>query len=119
MRPHGVVSPIGSAAPRVPPGSAASVAWVEENTYCIALMGELDLAYADALKAALDKALASDASSIVVDLSGLDFIDSSGLAAIAQACRGRGERIKLLRGPRRVHRVFEVTGLDQKLPFVE
>jgi anti-anti-sigma regulatory factor len=48
-------------------------------------------------------------------LSGLDFMDLSGLrivlAATAWFSWRRGPVFRLLRGPDRVHRVFELTGV--------
>jgi anti-sigma B factor antagonist len=51
----------------------------------VALRGELDIADAAAVTAAL-AAVAARQPQIIVDLSGLEFIDSSGVAALA---RGR------------------------------
>lgn len=99
-------------------GAVIAVRRRDGDAYCIALLGEVDLAAEQALVSELRRAEESRARSIVVDLSGLDFLDSAGLDAIAQAHRRCGDRLALLRGPDRVHRVFEITGLDQELPFV-
>lgn len=84
----------------------------------IELVGELDLDGAPRLEAALRDAEAGDASSIVVDLSALDFIDSTGLRLLVMAAeRSTDGRFSLLRGPKQVHRVFEITDLATRLPF--
>ena len=57
---------------------------------------------------------------IVIDLSRLTFIDSSGLWAITltqRICRKRGLGLLIKPGPERVQSVFEVTGLADLLPF--
>jgi hypothetical protein len=50
----------------------------------------------------------------------LEFIDSSGMGVIVRLDReahGRGVQLRLRRGPRPVHRVFEKSGLADVLPF--
>ena len=51
----------------------------------IALTGELDVARVDALRATLEAAIANSEDGLVVDLSDVAFIDSSGLAPILEA----------------------------------
>jgi len=58
----------------------------------------------------------------IVDLSGLDFIDSTGLGALVQAHRSDredGNRLRFLRGSAPVQRVMELTCLDRSLPFAD
>ena len=92
----------------------------EGEALIIELVGELDLDGAPRLEEALREAEASDAASIVVDLSALDFIDSTGLRLLVMAAeRCDGGRFSLLRGPKQVHRVFEITDLADRLPFAD
>ena len=89
------------------------------DTHILELLGELDIAGAPALDEELERVEATDALSIVVDLRGLEFIDSTGLRLLVMAadrCRDNG-RLALLRGPDPVHRVFELTDLVSRLPF--
>lgn len=80
--------------------------------------GDLDIAAAPELEEALSLALASDANAIVVDLSGLEFIDSTGLRALAHAPLAEGgERISFIAGNEHVQSVFRIAGLLDKLPF--
>jgi anti-anti-sigma factor len=86
------------------------------------LLGELDLASAKELKAALERVQAEAPPRTVVDLRGLGFIDSTGLSALVGAderAREAGRRLLLVRGPAPVQRVFEITGLDRRFTMVD
>ncbi|HTN24858.1 MAG TPA: STAS domain-containing protein [Solirubrobacteraceae bacterium] len=90
--------------------------------HTIRLEGELDLATADELERELLRVEGSDARSIVLDLSALEFIDSTGVRVLFQAgerSRADANRLALLRGPRAVQRVFELTGIQDRLPFAD
>ena len=90
--------------------------------HVIALAGELDLSDASRVAEEIIRVEATDARTIVVDLSALEFIDSTGVRIIVEAdarSRGNGHRLRLLRGPRPVRRVFEIAGLNDRLPFVD
>lgn len=83
----------------------------------LSLVGELDPATAPALKERLAELAADTAvSSVVIDLSGITFLDSAGLRVLVagrEALRvGSGELV--LRDPNsNVRRVLEVTGLSE------
>jgi anti-anti-sigma factor len=92
----------------------------EGDVHIIALTGELDLATADELERELLRVEATDAESIVVDLSSLRFMDSTGIRVMIAAdarSRADSQRLALLRGPDAVQRVFELTGVVDLLPF--
>jgi anti-anti-sigma factor len=85
------------------------------DVHVVTLRGELDVANAERVQRALEDA---DASSVVVDLSALTFIDSSGLTALVHAhnkLTGRGRGFKLVGATGSVQRVFEITGLSRLL----
>jgi anti-anti-sigma factor len=57
---------------------------------------------------------------LTLDMSGLTFIDSTGLAAVVYAsrvCEQRDCPLDVVRGPEAVQAVFTMTGLDELLPF--
>ena len=94
----------------------------QEERYVIALRGDLDASTADAVEAALSEGEASDAEQIVVDLSDLSFLDSTGLRVLLQATarsESDSNRLRLVRGPRRVQRVFELTNTAAEMPFLD
>ena len=92
------------------------------ETYVIAVYGELDLSTVEEVRRHLLRAEASNASDIVVNLSALHFIDSTGIHLLHEAHRrsqADGGRLRLLRGPAEVQRALEICGLDRQLPFLD
>jgi anti-anti-sigma factor len=92
------------------------------DVHVIALFGELDLAAADSVERELLRVEATDAGSIVVDLSRLTFMDSTGARLVWHAdarSRAGANRLGLRRGPRAVQRVFEISGIADMLPFTD
>lgn len=90
------------------------------NTVLV-LTGELDLATVPELESALEKA-EKESLSIVLDLSGLQFVDCSGLhsfVSAAQRITNAGGELKLIAGPAHVQRLFSLTGVDALFDFVE
>lgn len=86
-------------------------------------VGELDLSGATILEAELDR-LAEDPEigAVVLDMRGLEFMDSSGLRLVVVAdmkAREAGRRFCLVRGDETVHRVFEITRMSDRLDFVD
>jgi len=84
------------------------------------LVGELDLAAAESTFDAIDLA-AREAGGLLLDLSGLTFIDSSGLRLVVRldvAAREGAFELSIVPGPHNVQRVFEIVGLADALPFL-
>lgn len=82
--------------------------------------GELDLASGEKLTDRLRAVEAEKPPLIVLDLQGLRFMDSSGLALVIRAhtrARNEGRRFVIVPGPPQVQRVFTITGLDTVLDF--
>ena len=93
---------------------------VRSDRHRLILSGELDLASSPSLQGAVEQLCAGGAAEVVLDLRGLLFIDSTGVRTILHAvdlCRRRGCEIALIRGSATTQRLFELTGLEQKLPF--
>jgi len=88
----------------------------------IAASGELDLSGAQVLESELERLQADpELGTVVLDLRGLEFMDSSGLRLVVLAdmrAREAGRRLVLVRGPETVHRVFEITRMSERLEFV-
>jgi anti-anti-sigma factor len=93
----------------------------EPDAVCVVLFGDLDHAGSGALGKTLRRTIAAH-ESVVLDLSGLDFMDSSGVMALVEAdlhARLAGHRFEILRGPRPVQRVVDLCGLTGQLPFAD
>ena len=81
----------------------------------VKLAGELDLYNAEELRSALHDAAAREPARLVIDLSGVEFIDSTALGVLVEARRRLvNRRAFLLAGAGRdVRRTLEVSGLDR------
>jgi anti-sigma B factor antagonist len=80
----------------------------------LAAAGEIDIATSPRLIAALNEAVTDSTGSLVVDLSRVGFMDSTGLALLVRAQRrmrrrGRGFAVVCPEGP--VRRIFEITDM--------
>ncbi|MDP9329932.1 MAG: STAS domain-containing protein [Actinomycetota bacterium] len=90
------------------------------GTVRIQLIGEVDLEVEDQARAALDEAVDAAEGSLVVDLGGLAFLDSTGLRLLIELKErldGHPPALSLVPGNASVQRVFEVTGVDKSFTF--
>ncbi len=77
----------------------------------VALAGELDLASAPLAEEALQDRVD------VLDLSGLEFMDSAGVRIVVHLCRDRQQTLIIYGARRAVRRILEFTGLSKSLVF--
>jgi len=81
------------------------------------LAGELDLYNAEELRTALAGALAQEPSRIVVEMSEVEFVDSTALGVLIEARSKLGRSSLLLAAPQlETLRTLQVSGLDRHLP---
>jgi anti-sigma B factor antagonist len=76
----------------------------------------------DRARTAIEQAEANSPGLLVLDLSQLEFIDSTGLEVILRAARrahDAGRRLIVRRPSRYVRRLLEMTAIDQSLDVVE
>ena len=105
--PFGVGLPLDTEVSRPRPG-----------TVLLEVDGEIDTATAPRLQAGLDEALDAahaEGSRVVVDLTGVTFLASSGLAVLIGGARrvtALGGRLRLVAASRSVTRPLQVTGAD-------
>jgi anti-anti-sigma factor len=88
----------------------------------IAPTGELDIATTPALEQAIAEATAKPGAELVLDLRELTFMDSTGLRTLAQTnarAEEDGFTLSIVRGPRQIERVLEISGLGALLPLVD
>ena len=88
----------------------------------VALEGELDISNAATLEEHVMRVEAEAPALLAMDLSRLDFMDSTGLRLLISAdqrARAAGRRFVLVRGNDMVQRVLRLTRLDERLEIVE
>lgn len=90
------------------------------DRYVITVSGEVDLASSPELDTAIIAAIKFGSSSLVIDLTDVSFMDSSGLGVIVRGlkrCREADKDLDLVITNERVLKVFGITGLDQVIPI--
>jgi anti-sigma B factor antagonist len=83
----------------------------------IIVTGDLDAHTAPRLAAAIAEAPGGPEDPVVLDLSAVGFVDSSGLRSMIQA-RAGGRRVHLRSPGRATLRLLEITGLEDEFPIV-
>jgi anti-anti-sigma factor len=122
--PVGLGDPLAAGAARVMDAAELTISVrVEPSLVVLELFGELDMASAPALERELRLAeRVEGVRTIVVDLSALHFLDTTGMSALVHAV-GRGRRanwtLGLLRPSGQVERTLELSGLASVLPFLD
>ena len=84
--------------------------------------GEIDLATADTLRQLLADAADEGCALVVLDLSSVVFLDSTGLGVIVgehQRLTAAGRRLVLAAPMANVLRVLTITGLEQAIPVFD
>lgn len=93
---------------------AVAVAY-ENGVAVLTVTGEVDLATVPALEAAIDEALATQPSALVIDLSAVDFLASAGLQTLVttqERVSGSGHFAVVAEGAA-TSRPIQLTGLDE------
>jgi stage II sporulation protein AA (anti-sigma F factor antagonist) len=88
----------------------------------VTVRGDLDLQVAQRVVAEIEKVEEGAPALLVIDLSGISFLDSSGMGVLA-AAQARaveaGRRIVVVRPPYSVRRAFELSGFDDVIEVVD
>lgn len=93
-----------------------------DNATHVLLRGDLDLSTAKQAEQAIEEAERSGAQTVVIDLRGLSFMDSTGLRVVVSADKRASRsnrRLVIIQGPQAVRRVFEITRLGERLDIVD
>lgn len=104
------------------PGELSMCSKRDLDVHTITLVGELDLATAGDVEHELRGAEEAGATTIVVDLAGLTFLDSSGVRLLILAdarSRSNGHDLSLRRPPQHVRRVLEICGITEHLSLAD
>jgi anti-sigma B factor antagonist len=84
--------------------------------------GELDISSVPILEECLRSSVDGGARRLVVDLRGLEFMDSTGLTLLTRwqrESRNDHFELALVRGDERIHRLFELTAMDSLFTFID
>jgi anti-sigma B factor antagonist len=95
-------------------------AYEEPGRYVLTLGGELDLAGAPAFEDAAARLCEMGARELLVDISDVGFIDSTGIRAILgvkASCEARSCEFSMTHGRENVDHLFELTRLIDRLTF--
>jgi len=85
----------------------------------IRAIGHLDMLAAPQFKALVASVVMGEHGSVVVDLSGVEFVDSSGIGAIIsglRTSREAGSSFRIANATAQVLAVLELTNVDRILP---
>ncbi len=88
----------------------------------IDLSGDLDCYNAPALRERLFKMIENGEHDLVLDLSGVSYLDSVGVAtlvAVHENVSARNGSLRVLCANRAIWRVFEITGLQRVFPIFQ
>ncbi|MBI2298205.1 MAG: STAS domain-containing protein [Armatimonadetes bacterium] len=89
---------------------------VVDGLVVLSLFGEVDIASVPILQEHFQRQFAEGSQRMIVDLEGLDYLDSTGLGCVTAArrqAREAGGDLLLVCTRQRVLRLFNITGLDQ------
>ena len=92
------------------------------STAHVGVVGELDILTAPELQRALDEAVERGVDRVVLDLRGVGFLGSSGIAIVARLERlanARGFHAAFVRGRPRVQRILEMAGLTEGIVWLD
>jgi anti-anti-sigma factor len=108
---------------RIPVPTAFNIEIVgRDDGLHVLVEGELDVATAPLLGDALRQAEAADPARLVVDLTGVTFIDSTGLRALLEAHAREQDhpgpdRLRITGGSEQARKLFRLAGVLDRLPF--
>lgn len=109
--------------PTLAPGKLQMRTQLRNGSCLIELMGELDARGCPDMEGELTRAYSYGVGRVVIDMSRLEFIDSSGIAllvATTRECEESSRRLLLVpSNSAAVQRLFELCDLNHAMPFVD
>lgn len=93
----------------------------QDRSHTVRLRGELDIATADQLTDALTQVAPAQGDRLVIDLTEVGFMDSTGLRVLIASNRSAGEgdyELVIVTGESPAKRVLELTRMDEHMRVV-
>lgn len=88
----------------------------------VRVVGSVDMAAGDRLRTEVESALTASTSKVVIDMSGVDYIDSHGLSMILgleRLMKERGGSMELTKLTPEVKKLFDITGISRAVTIIE
>src|SRR5436190_7937154 len=95
---------------------------VLRGAWVITIAGELDIATSPKVRELLSDAARDDEKPLVIDLTGCDFVDSTGLATLlhgAKPAQNGESNVALVCVGGEVRKLLELTAIDRTIPVYE
>lgn len=95
---------------------------VTQGLPVLTVEGEIDVASAPQLRERLHVLIAEGNATVVLDLLGVSFLDSTALGVLVGAlkrCRELGGELHVVVADPRIRKIFEITGLDKVFPMAD
>jgi anti-sigma B factor antagonist len=95
---------------------------VVSGAWVITIVGELDIATSPKVRELLSDAARDDEKPLVIDLTGCDFVDSTGLATLlhgAKPAQNGESNVALVCVGGEVRKLLELTAIDRTIPVYE
>jgi anti-sigma B factor antagonist len=95
---------------------------MDDRFYVVEAAGEVDVFAIQTFRAAIDEALAKQLQVVIVDLSDVTLIDSSGVGVLLQAAarmRAADGDLRVVCPQGNLRRVFAITGMDAAIPLYD
>jgi anti-sigma B factor antagonist len=88
------------------------------DTWVVTVIGEVDLANRQRFETVVERALQDSPAKLVFDLTGVRFMDSSGLGVLIASAH-RGSSVEVRDPSPAVRRLIEISGLTELLRIVQ
>lgn len=98
------------------------VSMMEDDIKKIRLVGRLDMKSALLIDSPFSAAVTSEATRVLVDIAGVDFMASIGIRLLvmgAKSVSGRGGRLALCGAQGNVSKTLRMTGIDNIIPIFD
>ncbi|CAL9338711.1 hypothetical protein SUDANB108_00221 [Streptomyces sp. enrichment culture] len=111
--------PLSGVMTLVPDALDMTVQHIDDRTAIVVVAGDVDLHTAVSLRAYVVALLNRDVRHLVLDLAGVEYVDSSGLSTLVvllHAAREHGGSLRVAEVPERLMRMLTMTGISEVLP---